>query len=256
MDVTLHNVYFMFTGINCEMSYAFSQRSEIQDARWQTYADPSQRSSHVLRLSDTFNELALWVTYTIVSPEHTKGRIDAVTRVIGLAEILMKMDNMNGVFAVMAGIGHPCVQRMTRTLSKLGTRADKRLRDFQRLTSSRNSFKNYKAYLAQLSSGKKPFIPFVALLLTAIADANVDVIDIDGNETQQINMDNHYMMATLFDDLRHMQSMARFYRFPRMNSIDETTMATMLRSPFQLVSTLDGLNSLFESMSQRNEPGV
>lgn len=70
---------------------------------------------NIVKLTDQFNDFSRWVMYNVVTQMDLKKRAALVRKFVLMAEELRRLNNLNGVFAIVAGLSGAPVHRLKRT---------------------------------------------------------------------------------------------------------------------------------------------
>eukprot|EP01097_Dermamoeba_algensis_P006799 TRINITY_DN4237_c0_g1_i1.p1 TRINITY_DN4237_c0_g1~~TRINITY_DN4237_c0_g1_i1.p1 ORF type:complete len:396 (-),score=88.60 TRINITY_DN4237_c0_g1_i1:844-2031(-) len=112
-----------------------------------------------------FNDVSRWVATTILKTSQVKQRTKVLLRFLKIAEYLKQMNSLNTLMAFYCGLINSAVSRLKFTFRELRDQASKKIfDDLERLFSPKNSYKNYKIYMA---NSKNP-IPYFGIHLREI----------------------------------------------------------------------------------------
>ncbi|KAJ6249910.1 ras guanine nucleotide exchange factor i-related [Anaeramoeba flamelloides] len=135
------------------------------------------RSPNVIQMIHRFNLISGWVATAILKGERVKERGKSLRWFINIASHCRKLNNFNGLMAILSGLGSSAVHRLKHTFDELPEKFFEELDDLETDLSSEKSFANYRTLIKEI---KPPCIPYFALYLTDltfIEDGNPDVIE-------------------------------------------------------------------------------
>jgi hypothetical protein len=185
--------------------------------------DKATRAPNVVALTDQFNDFSSWVVYNVVTQMDLKKRAALVRKFIAMAEELRRIGNLNGVFAVVAGLSGAAVHRLKKTW-ELVTK-DKKVNDaweFQlELTNPQSSFSQYRAAKA---ASDPPMIPYLGVYLqdlTFIEEGNNDRL-----ENGYINFIKFRMIADILIEIKQFQQ--KEYNLQPVPAIQEYLLMTRI----------------------------
>ncbi|KAH9253566.1 hypothetical protein BASA81_008402 [Batrachochytrium salamandrivorans] len=114
-----------------------------------------------------FNSMSRLVSHSICLFSDLKQRAGVLRRWVEIAKELLKMNNFNGVFEILAGLHSVAVYRLHKTRQYLAARTRNVLEFLEEVTSRKG---NYSAYRAMLNAASAPVQPAVPFIGAALAD--------------------------------------------------------------------------------------
>lgn len=75
---------------------------------------------NILKMTQYFNQIAMWVTYEITRYDTSKDRASALQFFLQVSQILLEMRDYNGLLAVMSGLNNSSISRLKKTFSVCG----------------------------------------------------------------------------------------------------------------------------------------
>lgn len=114
-----------------------------------------------------FNAMSRLVSHSICLFPDLKQRAGVFRRWVEIAKELLKMNNFNGVFEILAGLHSVAVYRLHKTRQYLAARTRNVLEFLEEVTSRKG---NYSAYRAMLNAASAPVQPAVPFIGAALAD--------------------------------------------------------------------------------------
>eukprot|EP01137_Pigoraptor_chileana_P000053 Opistho-2@35585 len=121
--------------------------------------------------------LSTWVVSTVCLGSSVKERVRSVSKFIKVAHYCRNMSNFNAVFALMGGLRHYILSRMSETWAKVPTRT---MTMFKKLETLLDPSRNMLRYRTALVSAPAPVVPMLALItkdLVFAADGNPKTVD-------------------------------------------------------------------------------
>ncbi|CAI4223592.1 unnamed protein product [Auanema sp. JU1783] len=130
-----------------------------------------QQTPLLERSISIFNNLTNWVQCMILSKLNPKERADIIIKFVNVGKHLRRLSNFNTLMAVIGGVTHSNIARLSKTHAYLPADIKKDLNSFTNLLSVQNNFGEYRKVLA--SCGGSSFkIPIVGVHLKDLIAAN------------------------------------------------------------------------------------
>jgi len=126
------------------------------------------RSPHILSMIRRFNVVSDWVGTQIVIASKLRQRAQVLTKLIGIAEHLRKLQNYNTLMAFVAVFNSSAIHRLKHTLSELPQKAMDTLTELKRLMRPDDAYLQYRLELEQCLP---PCVPYIGLYLTELTHA-------------------------------------------------------------------------------------
>jgi len=130
-----------------------------------------------------YNNVVAWVSTEILSGETSRERAKIFTKFLFVAEKLLLFHNYNSFLAMVHGLGHLSIRRMTNTMKHVDSER------FNRIEQIAFPLKNFRVLRELYDYAQYPFIPPLALIfrdLTFIDSGNFDYAD---NKKEIINVE-------------------------------------------------------------------
>uniref|UniRef100_A0A8C6VGB1 Rap guanine nucleotide exchange factor 3 n=1 Tax=Naja naja TaxID=35670 RepID=A0A8C6VGB1_NAJNA len=182
---------------------------------------PSATTANVERFLRRFNELQFWITTELCLCPDVIKRAQLLRKFIKLAAHLKDQRNLNSFFAVMFGLSHSAVSRLSRTWEKLPHKTRKLYGTMERMLDPSWNHRVYRLAAAKLSP---PMIPFMPLLLKDMTFIH------EGNRTLVENLVNFEKLVIPLSPLRSRpQYLLEEARAIRASTCSEQSLST--RSP-------------------------
>jgi hypothetical protein len=202
--------------------------------------DKATRAPNVVALTEQFNDFSSWVVYNVVTQMDLKKRAALVRKFIAMAEELRRIGNLNGVFAIVAGLSGAPVHRLKKTWELVSK--EKKSNDaweFQlELTNPQSSFSQYRSAKSSIDPPAIPYLGVYLQDLTFIEEGNNDKL-----ENGYVNFVKFRMIADILVEIKQFQQ--KEYNLQPVPSIQEYLLATRILDEEKLFA-----------LSQQVEPRV
>ncbi|KAK3802145.1 hypothetical protein RRG08_050031 [Elysia crispata] len=147
-----------------------------------------------------FNGLSQWVQCMVLSKTTPQQRADVICKFIDVSKHLRTLQNFNTLMAIVGGLSHSALARLSKTISCLAPESQKTLMDLTELLSSNNNFSNYRKVYHQCNGFK---IPILGVHLKDLISLNTAVPDrVEGN---LLNFRKMAQLAGILRELTRLQ---------------------------------------------------
>ncbi|XP_054859700.1 rap guanine nucleotide exchange factor 3 isoform X2 [Eublepharis macularius] len=150
---------------------------------------PSATTANLERFLRRFNELQFWVTTELCLCPDVIKRAQLLRKFIKLAAHLKDQKNLNSFFAVMFGLGHSSISRLSRTWEKLPHKTRKLYSSLERMLDPSWNHRVYRLAMAKLTPPIIPFMPLLLKDMTFIHEGNRTLVE------NLVNFEKLRMMA-------------------------------------------------------------
>mmetsp|Transcript_15855 Transcript_15855/g.22078 ORF Transcript_15855/g.22078 Transcript_15855/m.22078 type:complete len:744 (-) Transcript_15855:72-2303(-) len=137
-----------------------------------------------------------FVATCVVKTETKENRIAIINKFLDVAQNCLNYKDYNAFFAVMQGLSHPSVDRLSQTWQGLKQQTLQLYKGFQQLVSKDE---HYKAYKQKQETSLAPSIPCLDVFLEEIA--YVDSFNQDVGKGGIINFSKHRKMARMIRNI-------------------------------------------------------
>ncbi|XGW01911.1 hypothetical protein V3C99_014192 [Haemonchus contortus] len=187
--------------------------SRISIAELKRYVkDGSPANTPMLERSiSIFNNLSNWVQIMVLSKTTPKERAIMVTKFVNVGKHLRKLCNFNTLMAVIGGITHSNISRLSKTNSQLAPETRKELNQLTNLLSVQSNFGEYRKALNSLGSHFR--IPIIGVHLKDLVAATCCGANFD--KTMTVSLRRLYRLATLLSHFMIFNQ--RQHNFPEAN---------------------------------------
>ncbi|KAG8129676.1 hypothetical protein E2320_016360 [Naja naja] len=165
---------------------------------------PSATTANVERFLRRFNELQFWITTELCLCPDVIKRAQLLRKFIKLAAHLKDQRNLNSFFAVMFGLSHSAVSRLSRTWEKLPHKTRKLYGTMERMLDPSWNHRVYRLAAAKLSPPMIPFMPLLLKDMTFIHEGNRTLVE------NLVNFEKLRMMAKAVHLVHHCRSHPNF----------------------------------------------
>jgi len=140
--------------------------------------DGDINSPNLLICTTRFNQISNWVVYTLVKESDIKKRVAHIKKYLLIADELLKLNNFNGVFEIIAGLSSSSVSRLGKTWEQFSNsnKSQKLYEKLVQLTSPIGSFTNYRTSLLNTSTSTVPYMGMFLSDLTFMEEGNPDFL--------------------------------------------------------------------------------
>ncbi|PVD25412.1 hypothetical protein C0Q70_13068 [Pomacea canaliculata] len=105
-----------------------------------------------------FNGLSQWVQCMVLCKTTPQQRADVIVKFINVSKHLRVLQNFNTLMAIVGGLSHSALARLSKTISCLPSESQKILMEFTELLSSNNNFSNYRKVYHACTGFKIPIL--------------------------------------------------------------------------------------------------
>ncbi|UJR20891.1 hypothetical protein I4U23_024000 [Adineta vaga] len=169
---------------------------------YKTYAikNTLQGNPRLERSIQFFNGLSTWIQCMVLSKMTPKQRAEIIHKFLEVAKYLRELQNFNTCLAVIGGISHSALARLSKTMMCLSTEDIRFLSEMTDLLSSNSNYAQYRKSLAE-SEGFK--IPIIGVHLKDIISLHVALQD--RFEYDLINFRKLVQLSIVFRTLTNLQ---------------------------------------------------
>ncbi|XP_050048869.1 ras guanyl-releasing protein 3-like [Dermacentor andersoni] len=146
-----------------------------------------------------FNGLSQWTQCMVLSRSTPQQRADVVTKFVDVAKNLLELQNFSSLMAVVGGLNHSALARLSQTTTCLSGETRRTLAQFAALLSSAGNFCNYRKALAEARDFRIPILGVHMKDLISVHVALPDVVD------GMINLRKMAQLSHIFQELWELQ---------------------------------------------------
>ncbi|KAI8816195.1 ras guanine nucleotide exchange factor domain-containing protein [Fimicolochytrium jonesii] len=162
---------------------------------WNNSAESSPSMKYFI---ERFDKESYWAATEIVKEKDLKKRTALLRKFILTGKMCQELNNFFTMFAIIAGLNIPPIQRLKKTWEALPDKAKKSWAELEKMADPSRNMKNYRDTLLAASPPIVPFLPIYLKDLTFMNDGNESKI---GTERQMINFDKLRMMGNRVKDI-------------------------------------------------------
>ena len=182
-----------------------------------------ERTKELQEFEKKTNEEMFWTINQVLSEKRSlHKRVKVIKQLIRIANIAMKLNNFNTLFAILSGLTHQSVSRLKNCWDKVPSKVIKKLQKLQMLMDPRRNFYNYRQKLMEILRQDNgayiviPFFPLVKKDLSFFWFGNQTYIDTaelsgenekNGPKTKGELLVNWDKMKVLSEKIREVQKM-------------------------------------------------
>jgi len=141
----------------------------------------AQLAPNILAMTNRFNDIGNWVVFEVLNGSTHKDRVQIILHFGQVAKTLQRMNNFNGMCAVISGLNNSSVTRLKRTFTRLAKKEKNTGCD--EMTKLAQGEDNFRSLREMWSNVEPPAIPFLAITLkdlTFLEDGNPDLLEDGG----------------------------------------------------------------------------
>lgn len=138
---------------------------------------PNATVANLERFLRRFNELQFWVTTELLLCPDVIKRAQLLRKFIKLAAHLKDQKNLNSFFAVLFGLSHSAITRLSRTWEKLPQKTKKLYGTLERMLDPSWNHRIYRLAVAKLTPPIIPFMPLLLKDMTFIHEGNRTLVE-------------------------------------------------------------------------------
>ncbi|KAH7939026.1 hypothetical protein HPB52_005023 [Rhipicephalus sanguineus] len=146
-----------------------------------------------------FNGLSQWTQCMVLSRSTPQQRADVITKFVDVAKNLLELQNFSSLMAVVGGLNHSALARLSQTTTCLPGETRRTLAQFAALLSSAGNFCNYRKALAEARDFRIPILGVHMKDLISVHVALPDVVD------GMINLRKMAQLSHIFQELWELQ---------------------------------------------------
>eukprot|EP01132_Coremiostelium_polycephalum_P008350 gene8350-10256_t len=192
------------------IDFSIFKEIEARELLNQNFNKPKMkyRAPNVMRMINRSTQISYWVAMVILLEGKKEKRLKHFEKFLDIAKHLLKMNNLNTLMSLIAGLNMTPVHRLKKTKKKLSSSALSTLSETERIFSSKKSFKNYRDHLTTITPPCIPYLGFNLTDLTFIDEGNPDTFPQESNSQVPgllINFKKREQFYQAWNDLSHYQ---------------------------------------------------
>ncbi|KAJ5073248.1 guanine nucleotide exchange factor [Anaeramoeba ignava] len=173
--------------------------------------DKETRAPNIIKMTEMFNKIGVWIAGEIVAPEKPKSRAAMISYFIKFSQKCNELNNFNSIQEVIAGLTNSAVHRLKKTWELVPPRQIELYQEMQRYLATDD---NSKFYRETLKSRNPPCIPYLGVYFTDlvfIGNGNRDFISSKNGSKELINFEKRRKISTVISDIQTYQQMPYFF---------------------------------------------
>lgn len=173
---------------------------EFLDTAW-SKDDKDARCPSLMAVIKRFNTVTFWTATEILQAPNKEARTALVKHFILITKWLRKLNNYNGAFQVLAGLGQSSVYRLKDVWDDV---PKKILKKHEKTKEMLSRDKAYERYRAVLKSVNPPCIPYLGLCLSDLLHLEEAYPNVDNDGL--INFDKRFSVAKIIREIQGFQN--------------------------------------------------
>ncbi|RNA18762.1 ras guanyl-releasing 3-like isoform X1, partial [Brachionus plicatilis] len=177
------------------------RRISFQDYKSYAIKGSIQNNPPLERSIQLFNGLSQWIQCMVLSKTTPKQRADIIHKFIEVAKYLRQLQNFNSLMAVIGGICHSALARLSKTNLYLSVEDQTVLSDFMELLSSNCNYGQYRKTISEIKNFWIPIIGIHLKDMISLHTAHLDKLDND-----LINFRKMAKLSVIFQSVTNLQN--------------------------------------------------
>ncbi|XP_076359587.1 uncharacterized protein LOC143251995 isoform X3 [Tachypleus tridentatus] len=223
------------------LEHKMMSRITFMDIKTSAVKGTLQDNPKLERAISLCNDISKWIQCMVLSKSLPQQRADVIVKFVAVAKRLYESKNFNTLMAVVGGLNHSALARLSRTKACVPPDSKKMLSEFTELLSSAPNFTNYRRALNDCKGCFR--IPILAVHMKDLISLNVALPDAD--KEGLINFRKMAQLSLIFKELWELQNS----RLPFNVNID---LLNTLRLSLDVTCTEDEIYELSLTREPRN----
>lgn len=173
---------------------------ELLQQKW-TKKNKGELSPNVCYCIDRFNTVTRWVTKEILSYDHTRQRAAAISKMVQVAMMSLKLNNFATVFQITAAINAMPVQRLKKSWEQIHHTVIETFKELQEITNIQGS----KAYRERQKCCAPPSVPYLGAYLSQLVIIEVGMPTFVESPPEHINYPKLLKLASIIEEVTRFQ---------------------------------------------------
>ncbi|XP_013774259.1 uncharacterized protein LOC106459203 isoform X2 [Limulus polyphemus] len=223
------------------LEHKMMSRITFMDIKTSAVKGTLQDNPKLERAISLCNDISKWIQCMVLSKSLPQQRADVIVKFVAVAKRLFESKNFNTLMAVVGGLNHSALARLSRTKACVPPDSKKMLSEFTELLSSAPNFTNYRRALNDCKGSFR--IPILAVHMKDLISLNVALPDTD--KEGLINFRKMAQLSLIFKELWELQNS----RLPFNVNMD---LLNTLRLSLDVTCTEDEIYELSLTREPRN----
>jgi len=188
----------------------------------QSWNKKKERSPHIIRMIDHFNDVSGWVATQIVTNKKLADRMKTIKKFIRIMGKCREFNNFNACQEILAAFAQSSVFRLKKTWTKFEKTEKELFRELQEYKAMMATDKSYSLYRRTLKAADPPCLPYLGVFLTDltfIEEGNQDYLTVEDGRGDIINFEKLRKVATVIEQIIIYQQ--KPYHFEKVDVIFE-----------------------------------
>ncbi|KAK4004270.1 hypothetical protein OUZ56_006011 [Daphnia magna] len=183
------------------LEHRIMRRISFQDYKQYAVTGSLSDNPRLERSVNLFNGLTQWVQCMVLSRSTPQQRAEVVVKLIDVTKKLKELRNFNSLMAVVGGLSHSSLARLSRTSSRVPADSQRSLAELTEFLSSSSNFSNYRRALQECKGFK---IPILGVHMKDLISLHVALSD--SLEGGLINFRKMAQLSLIFQELQELQN--------------------------------------------------
>ncbi|XP_046441029.1 uncharacterized protein LOC124191985 isoform X2 [Daphnia pulex] len=183
------------------LEHRIMRRISFQDYKQYAVTGSLNDNPRLERSVNLFNGLTQWVQCMVLSRSTPQQRAEVIVKLIDVTKKLKELRNFNSLMAVVGGLSHSSLARLTRTSSRVPADSQRTLAELTEFLSSSSNFSNYRRALQECKGFK---IPILGVHMKDLISLHVALSD--SLEGGLINFRKMAQLSLIFQELQELQN--------------------------------------------------
>lgn len=203
------------------LEYKTFRRITLTDFKNYAALTTLKESPKLERSIALFNGLSQWIQCLVLSKATPQQRASVIVKFVEVAKVLRQLNNFNTLMAVVGGLTHSCLARLTMTNSFIPKETQELLKEYTELLSSSCNFSNYRRALHRAKGGFR--IPILGVHLKDLILLNTALPD--RIDSILINFRKMVQLSFIFSELMQLQNNSALPIIPNLDLVNTIRLA-------------------------------
>eukprot|EP00731_Ephydatia_muelleri_P038113 Em0657g5a len=199
MEIPTDTVAEQLTRVEHEF-YSRIKPYEFLQQKW-TKKNKSELSPNICYCIDRFNVVTRWVTKEILGYDHIRQRAAAISKMVQVAMMCLRLNNFATVFQITAAINAMPVQRLKKTWEQVQHTVIESFKELQSLTNIQGT----KAYRDRQKCCAPPSVPYLGAYLSQLVIIEVGMPTFVQSPPEHVNYPKLLRLANIIEEVTRFQ---------------------------------------------------
>lgn len=190
--------------ILCALDYKLVRRIPFREfCIYAHLAKPTEDTPRIDECIQLFNGITIWVVCNILREFTMFKRADIIEKFIETTRYLYELHSYNTMLAVVGGLNHFAIRRLSQTWSKIDKAKKEELNKWTNFFSSQMNYGSYRQTVAQLDGAFH--IPVLGIMLKDLVAIDAQAKDIMNPVHETLNMAKYRKLWGVLSNIRASQ---------------------------------------------------